>query len=223
MTRAFKESQAVDIDALLQDSYLLVVELQQQASPRQGAELWKHCVGQVEACRNSLIDAGVSQRAINQICYAQCALLDETVMRNANEQSRSVWTSKPLQAHFFSRHQAGEQLYEDMREALAEPAPDLRVLTCYQRVLMLGFLGRYRDESAPEREHLLTVLSEHVEPFAAKGQAPLLVRAGGDGWRRWLGRPWLHLVAATILLAGVWLLLHRMLVDTVATLLPGQV
>lgn len=223
MSGTYGKSQAVDIDALLQDSYLLVVELQQKASPKDGAELWKHCAAQVEHCRNSLIDAGMSQRTINQICYAQCALLDETVMRNAPEQARSVWASKPLQAHFFSRHQAGEQLYEDMREALAEPAPDPRVLTCYQRVLMMGFLGRYRDESEPEREHLLTALSEHVEPFAAVGKAPLLVRAGGGGWRRWLGMPWLHLAAAVVLLAGVWLLLHRMLVDTVATLLPGQV
>jgi len=223
MTRAFGNSTAVDIDALLQDSYLLVVELQQKASAKEGAELWRHCAAQIEHTRNSLTDAGVSPRAIDQVCYAQCALLDETVMRNATEQSHAVWASKPLQAHFFSRHQAGEQLYEDMRAVLAEPAPDLRVLTCYQRVLMLGFLGRYRDEQAPEREQLLSALSEHVEPFATTGEAPLLVRAGGGDWRYWLGMPWLHLAAASILLVGVWLVLHRMLVDTVATLLPGQV
>lgn len=223
MTRAYGNPAAVDIDALLQDSYLLVVELQQKASAKDGAELWKHCVAQVEQTRDSLADAGVSPRAIDQICYAQCALLDETVMRNATEQSHAVWASKPLQAHFFSRHQAGEQLYEDMRAVLAEPTPDLRVLTCYQRVLMLGFLGRYRDEQAPEREQLLGALSEHVEPFAATGKTPVLVDAGGGNWRRWLGMPWLHLAVAAILLAGVWLVLHRMLVDAVATLLPGQV
>ncbi|MED5609075.1 type VI secretion system protein TssL, short form [Pseudomonas sp. JH-2] len=223
MTQAFGKKPLVDIDALLQDSYLLVVELQQKASAKDGAELWKHCAAQVEHSRARLAEAGVSLNAIDRICYAQCALLDETVMRNAGEQSHAVWAAKPLQAHFFNRHQAGEQLYEDMRAALAEPAPDLRVLTCYQRVLMLGFLGRYRDEQAPEREQLLDALSEHVQPFAATGEAPVLVRAGGGGWRRWLGMPWLHLVAAAILLAGVWLVLHRMLVDTVTTLLPGQV
>ncbi|WP_152223632.1 type VI secretion system protein TssL, short form [Pseudomonas sp. SCB32] len=223
MTKTFGKFPAVDIDALLQDSYLLVVELQQKASPKDGTELWKHCAAQVEHCRNSLIDAGMSQRTINQICYAQCALLDETVMRNAPEQARSVWASKPLQAHFFSRHQAGEQLYEDMHEVLVEPAPDERVLTCYQRVLMLGFLGRYRDETAPEREQLLAALSERVKPFAAVGKAPLLIHVGGGGWRHWLGLPWLHLAGAAVLLIGTWLLLHRMLVDTVASLLPGQV
>ncbi|MCY1294177.1 type IV/VI secretion system protein, DotU family [compost metagenome] len=223
MTKVFGKSPTVDIDALLQDSYLLVVELQQKASPKDGEELWKHCVAQVEQCRSSLIDAGVSQRAVNQICYAQCALLDETVLRNASAQTHAVWAAKPLQAHFFSRHQAGEQLYEDMREALAEPAPDLRVLTCYHRVLMLGFLGRYRSETAPEREQLLAALNEHVEPFASAGATPVLVSARGGSWRRWLSRPWLHLATAAVLLVGLWLVLHRVLGDTVTSLLSGQV
>lgn len=223
MSKVFGKSPTVDIDALLQDSYLLVVELQQKAAPKDGEELWKHSVAQVEQCRNSLIDAGVSQRAVNQICYAQCALLDETVLRNASEQAHAVWAAKPLQAHFFSRHQAGEQLYEDMREALAEPAPDLRVLTCYHRVLMLGFLGRYRTETAPEREQLLAALNEHVEPFAAAGATPVLVSARGGSWHHWLSRPWLHLTAAAVLLVGLWLVLHRVLGDTVTSLLSGQV
>ncbi|WP_152227528.1 type VI secretion system protein TssL, short form [Pseudomonas sp. SCB32] len=223
MSKVFGKSPVVDIDALLQNSYLLVVELQQKAVPKDGEELWKHCVVQVEQCRNSLIDAGVSQRAVNQICYTQCALLDETVLRNASEQAHAVWAAKPLQAHFFSRHQAGEQLYEDMREALAEPAPDLRVLTCYHRVLMLGFLGRYRSASAPEREQLLAALNEHVEPFAAAGAMPVLVSAPGGSWRRWLSRPWLHLATAAVLLVGLWWVLHRVLGDTVTSLLSGQV
>jgi len=223
MTKASGKSPIVDIDALLQDSYLLVVELQQKAAPKDGEELWKHCVAQVEQCRNSLIDAGVSQRAVNQIGYAQCALLDETVLRHASTQAHAVWAAKPLQAHFFNRHQAGEQLYEDMREALAEPAPDLRVLTCYQRVLMLGFLGRYRTENAAEREQLLAALGEQVEPFTTAGATPLLVSVRGGSWRRWLSLPWLHLTAAAVLLLGLWLVLHRVLGDTVTSLLPGQV
>ncbi|MCO7515184.1 type VI secretion system protein TssL, short form [Pseudomonas guariconensis] len=223
MTKVFGKPPAVDIDALLQDCYLTVVELQQKALPKDGEALWAHCVAQVEQCRNRLIDAGVSQRAVNRICYAQCALLDEAVLRKASAQTHAVWAAKPLQAHFFSRHQAGEQLYEDMHEALAEPAPDLRVLTCYHRVLMLGFLGRYREENAAQREQLLAALGEHVEPFAAAGATPALVSAGGGNWRRWLSMPWLHVAAAAVLLVGLWWGLHRVLGDTVTSLLQGQV
>nr|WP_275590622.1 DotU family type IV/VI secretion system protein [Pseudomonas sp. DP-17] len=96
----------------------MVVELQQGAMTLDGDALWKHCTAQIEHCRNSLIEAGMSQRGINQICYAQCALLDEMVMRRASRPSYDVWSAKPLQAHFFNRHQAGEQLYEDMRESV---------------------------------------------------------------------------------------------------------
>ncbi len=223
MSKVFGKSPAVDIDALLQDSYLLVVELQNKAAAQDGEELWKLCVAQVEQCRNSLIEADVSQRSVNQICYAQCALLDETVLRNALDRAHAVWAAKPLQAHFFSRHQAGEQLYEDMREALAEPAPDLRVLTCYHRVLLLGFLGRYRTEAAPEREQLLAALGEHVEPFSAAAATPLLVSSGRGSWRRWLSQPWLHVAVAAVLLVGLWLVLRQVLADTVMSLLSGRV
>jgi type VI secretion system protein ImpK len=222
MTKLTAKPAEVAIDALLQDSYLLVVELSQNAVPRSESELWRHCAAQVEGTRNKLIEAGVSQRTINQICYAQCALLDETVMRNSQPALRDEWATQPLQAHFFSRHQAGEQLYEDMREALAEPAPDRRVLTCYQRVLMLGFLGRYETENAPERERLLAALNEQVESFGAGGKGSLLIRGGDSGLRRWLGAPWLHVALAAVLLVGLWLVLNRLLADTVAALLPGH-
>jgi len=221
MTKLLGKPAEVDIDALLQDSYLLVVQLHQKAAPESGNELWEHCSALVESCRNRLIEAGVGQRTINQICYAQCALLDETVMRYSEPAVRQQWSSRPLQAHFFSRHQAGEQLYEDMREALSDPAPDRRVLTCYQRVLMLGFLGRYETPNDPGRERLLVALNEQVEPFGANANAPLLVRGGGGHLRRWLSTRWLHAVVAAILLVGLWLVLQRMLTDTVATLLPG--
>ncbi|MCY1558266.1 hypothetical protein D9M68_951850 [compost metagenome] len=88
---------------------------------------------------------------------------------------------------------------------------------------MLGFLGRHRTETAPERQQLLTALGEHVEAFAAAGATPILVSVRGDSWRRWLSLPWLHLSAAVVLLIGLWMVLHRVLGDTVTSLLSGQV
>lgn len=217
-----KSKSPADIDALLQDTYLLVVELRQGASVQRSLELWKHCTEQVARARQRLEAAGVSQRSVDQISYAQCALLDETVLSHAKDAAHAAWASTPLQAHFFSRHQAGIQLYEDMREALAAPVADQLVLTCYHRVLMLGFQGRYQDSQAPEREHLLNVLSERVEPFALASDAPILVRCSQPGVRRWLGMPWLHMVVAGLLLVALWWGLNHSLVDAVGTLLPGN-
>jgi type VI secretion system protein ImpK len=80
-----------DIDALLQDSYLLVVELREGASARNGRDLWKHCSSQIEHVRQRLEDAGMSEKSINHISYAHCALLDETVLRFASEDARADW------------------------------------------------------------------------------------------------------------------------------------
>ncbi|AYF86232.1 DotU family type IV/VI secretion system protein [Pseudomonas sp. DY-1] len=213
-----------DIDALLQDSYLLVVELREGASARNGRDLWKHCSSQIEHVRQRLEDAGMSEKSINHISYAHCALLDETVLRFASEDARADWAGEPLQAKFFNRHQAGEFLYEDMREVLRESAPDIQVLKVFQRVLMLGFKGRYLNLDHPEREQFLAELNARVAPLAIPHSLTThLGRAGGFHAHRWLRSPLLQTLAVMLLLLGTWWGLNRLLGRVVSSLLPGQV
>ncbi|WET13138.1 MULTISPECIES: type VI secretion system protein TssL, short form [unclassified Pseudomonas] len=214
---------AVDIDALLQDTYLLVVELRQGASVQPGRELGELCVEQVEQTRQRLERAGLSPRSIDHISHAQCALLDEAVLTCADADARTDWASAPLQAKFFNRHQAGEFLYEAMRDVLSEPAPDRHVLTVFQRVLMLGFRGRYRDLSDPEREQLRVALDAQVAPFKVSQHAPTQVGGGelsaGFGWLR---SPLIHLLTVALLLVATWWGLDHLLSDAIASLLPDQ-
>jgi type VI secretion system protein ImpK len=214
---------AVDIDALLQDTYLLVVELRQGASVQPGRELGQLCIEQVEQARQHLERAGLSQRNIDHISHAQCALLDETVLTCADADARAAWASEPLQAKFFNRHQAGEFLYEAMRDVLSEPAPDRHVLTVFQRVLMLGFRGRYRDLSDPGREQLLAALNAQVAPFKVSQRVPTQVAGGelsaGFGWLR---SPLIHLLTVALLLVATWWGLDHLLSDAIASLLPDQ-
>lgn len=121
------DSMVPDLDSLLQDSYLLVVQLRHGASAHNGNALMDLCVEQVEYVRLHLERAGLSKRSIELISHAQCALLDETMLGRATDDAHSRWASESLQAKFFNRHQAGEFLYEEMREVLREPAPDLSV------------------------------------------------------------------------------------------------
>jgi type VI secretion system protein ImpK len=208
----------VDIDVLLQDSYLLVVELRQGASAQNSLDLSPRCAEQIEHVRERLKHAGLSQRSIDHISHAQCALLDETLLSCAKGDAHAKWASEPLQARFFSRHQAGESLYEDMREVLREPAPDPRVLTVFQRVLMLGFQGRYHDVNDPEREQLLAALNAQVAPLelshALSTQADARYRV--SLWR-WLHSPLAHGVAVGLLLLGVWWGLDHLLGGLIAT------
>ncbi|WP_019360606.1 type VI secretion system protein TssL, short form [Pseudomonas asplenii] len=207
----------------MQDSYLLVVALRQGASAQNSTQLRDHCAQQVEAVRQALEKAGMSQRNIEHISYAQCALLDETMLNHAREEAHAKWAGEPLQARFFSRHQAGESLYEDMREVLREPAPDPHVLTVFHRVLMLGFQGCYHDLDDPERERLLAALDAQVVPLTVAHE--LVTRVGIVRRIRLaagLQTPLLHALAVGLLLFATWWGLDQWLGGMVSMLLPAQ-
>ncbi|MGP0011419.1 MULTISPECIES: type VI secretion system protein TssL, short form [unclassified Pseudomonas] len=214
---------AVDIDALLQDSYLLVVELRQGRLVQDSEALRALCVKQIEHVRQQLEQANLGPRSIDHISHAQCALLDETVLGRATGDVHSDWASKPLQAKFFSHHQAGEFLYEDLRDVLREPAPDPLVLMVFQRVLMLGFQGRYRDVNDPQREQLLEALTAQVPPLALNHgfTTQVNIRQGMNPLRGWRS-PLAHFFVVSLLLVGVWWGLDHWLGGLIATLLPGQ-
>src|SRR3989344_3908094 len=213
---------AVDIDALLQDSYLLVVELRQGASTLAGTALWDLCVKQVEHVRQLLQLAGLNPRSIDHISHAQCALLDETVLR-VETQARDAWTKEPLQAKFFNRHQAGEFLYEDMREVLRDPAPDPLVLTVFHRVLMLGFQGRYRDAGDPVREQLLSAFHAQVAPLGISRSLATTVKIGQRlRMRLWPHSPMAHGLLVGMLFVGLWWGLDQLLANLLNSVLPCE-
>lgn len=217
-------TEAVDLDLLLLDSYLLVVELRQGGSARSSDALWDRCAGQIESVRCQLQDAGMSLVSIDLISHAQCALLDETVLSWADSDARAKWTNEPLQARFFSRHQAGVFLYEEMSEVLRQPAPDPAVLTVYHRVLMLGFLGRYRTLEDPERQRMVTALNAHVFPLKINENLPTVVGKRQRMHRlSWVRSPALHALVAILVLAGTWWGLDHLLASLIASLAADQV
>ena len=132
-----KKETDINIDALLRDTFLTVVELRQGTTVRHGMELYRHCQRQVELVRERLKDAGFSRENVEHITYAQCALLDETVLsRSGMDDGQAIWMKNPLQSHFFNTLQAGELLYERMKQVLQEPAPAQAVLTCFHLSLI---------------------------------------------------------------------------------------
>jgi type VI secretion system protein ImpK len=195
------------------------------------ARLTELGASQVAFVRQKLQHAGISQRTIDHISLAQCALLDETVLNCVNDQGHSSWAGEPLQARFFKRHQAGVSLYEDMREVLREPASDPQVLAMFQRVLALGFHGQYSGQNAPERTQLLAALNEQVPPLVLERALPTQRGTGRQGFARgWLRAPLLHALTGGLLLLATWYSMDRQLGVLLQTLLlpllpilPGQV
>ncbi|WP_368751713.1 type VI secretion system protein TssL, short form, partial [Klebsiella oxytoca] len=173
--------QDTNIDALMADAWLTVTELRCGArlADGEGERLWRHCVEHIEKVMAELETAGLSEASRRHILYAWCALLDETAKgREGEDDACIVWYDRPLQAKYFGALDAGDALYERMRQVLHEPAPDVAVLTCFHRVLMLGFKGCYALDE-PVRDQLITRLAERVSPFETDQSQPVLAGISG--------------------------------------------
>jgi type VI secretion system protein ImpK len=218
---------SIDIDALLQDTWLQVISLRHgpQFQEGEGRVLWERCIADVERVQRELKASELDDANCQHILTAQCALLDEAVKGRGVEDDACVqWYDIPLQGHFLGTMDAGDTLCARMGEVLCGPAPEPAVLTCFQRVMMLGFLGSFRTLYDPERQKLVSALSEQVEPFTHPQTHPVLAESrAGRGMNGWL-TSWPALIGLSVLvLAALWWGLDRWLDLTLTTLLPGAV
>lgn len=218
---------SIDIDALLQDIWLQVISLRHgpQFQEGEGRVLWERCVADLERIQSTLKESELDAASVQHILTALCALLDEAVKGRGVEDDACVqWYDIPLQGHFLGTMDAGDTLCDRMRDVLREPAPDNAVLTCFQRVMMLGFLGNFRSVNDPERQKLVKVLSEHVPPFSYPQDLPVLAESrAGWGMGNWLSSWPVRIGLSVLLIAGLWWGLSHWLDQMLATLLPGAV
>lgn len=207
----------LNIDLMLQNTWLLSIELREGAVLQHSQALWQRCVDHLEQDRQQLQAAGSSPRSIELITHAQCVLIDECLMANAPPAAYQQWAGRPLQAHFCQRTDGGTHFYDNLREELASPLADPHVLTCMHRVLLLGFRGVYTQDPAPLREQWLARLAERVPPLSMPRE-PLLIKPNGlADWHGWRS-PTLHVVAAATALLGLWWVLQRDLAMAIAAL-----
>lgn len=172
------EPQKIVIDELLRDSILVVVQLKTKANISSGQKLYESCKQQVIAVRETLHNAQYSQDVIDDISYALCALLDETVLLchkdNPNNQGYDEWLGAPLQVIFFNTHNAGYDLFEKIRSRLKADKKEEIVLSCFDRVLGLGFQGYYLDKPQMEREQLILALREALRESEPEQSQPII-------------------------------------------------
>lgn len=216
-----------DIDALLQNSWLQVISLRHGAKIKdgEGLQLWQRGVSEVEKVQQALKEAGYGAKDCEDVLYAQCALIDEVVKGRGEQDDAYVqWLHMPLQGHFLGTVDAGDMLCDRMRAVLREPAPESAVVTCFQRVMLLGFLGGYRSLNDPEREKLVLALNAQVSPFSGPpAQGVLAEGKAGFGVSGWLSSWPLRIGCSALLLAGAWWSLNHWLSSLVSSLLPGTV
>ncbi len=203
------------IEQIFYPGWLMASQLRGGQEVRDGEGLYRRARRLVQEVRTSLSDAGYSDISRDHMVYALCALLDESVLnRGTTDDGYLTWRRDPLQAHFFGTLNAGEELWECIRNLLKEPAPDTAVLTCMYRTLQLGFVGQYRAQDDERREDVVRALGERVPTFTLAQDAPIVVRASRlRSGRRWY---WLSWVTGAVVLVALWLFLSSTLSGMVA-------
>lgn len=218
---------SIDIDALLQNTWLQVISLRHgpQFQDGEGRLLWERCIADVERVQRELKASELDEASRLHIMTAQCALLDEAVKGRGVEDDACVqWYDIPLQGHFLGTMDAGDTLCDRMWNVLREPAPNHAVLTCFQRVMMLGFLGSFRSLNDPERQKLAAALSGQVVPFSYPQSHPVLAESRpGRGMGSWLASWPARIGLSVIVVAALWWGLDHWLDRTLLTLLPEAV
>jgi len=209
------------IERIFYPGWLLASQLRGGQEVREGEKLYRRACRLVQDARTALTEAGYSDISRDHMVYALCALLDESVLnRGTPDDGYLAWRRDPLQAHFFSTLNAGEELWERIRHLLKETAPDTAVLTCLYRTLQLGFVGQYRAQDDERREDVVRALGERVPAFTLTQDAPIVVRASRlrSGRRGY----WLFWAVGGVVLAALWFFLSSSLTELVSqTVRPG--
>lgn len=215
------ESEQRQIERIFSPGWLMASQLRSGQEVRAGEKLYRRACRLVQEARSALTDAGYSDISRDHMVYALCALLDESVLnRGVTDDGYLTWHRDPLQAHFFGTLNAGEDLWERIRNLLKETAPDTAVLTCMYRTLQLGFVGQYRAQDDERREDIVSVLGERVPPFSLSGDAPIIARASSVRSGRRLY--WISWILGAAALAVLWFFLSSSLTELVSqTVRPG--
>ncbi|WP_436882683.1 type VI secretion system protein TssL, short form [Enterobacter asburiae] len=215
------QSTVAKAEQILYPGWLMVSQIRNGQVAPEGDVLYRRACQLVLQMRRQFDEAGFSESSREQMLFALCALLDESVLRRGNSGDvYQCWHANPLQVHLFSRHDAGKALWEDIRTLLKSPAPDAAVMSCLYRTLQLGFVGQYREQEHERREDVVHALAERVPPFTLSQESPVVVRPsvlrGGRWWY------WLSWGAGIAVLAAMWFVFSALLDSQVAQLLgPG--
>lgn len=198
-----KDTTTHTLDNIFADTWLMACQLQQGAHINNGEELYHHACQHIDNTRQLLTQQGYDERTIEHILYAQCALIDESVMnRKMLDPGYQAWVQSPLQARYFNTLDAGEKFWDRLRGLLTESAPNPEALICFHRVLTLGFVGKFRRIDHPEREQIIAQLNNQLPRYRVTTELPLVIKPKLRFSRRRLY--WLSWLAGAVVIFAMW-------------------
>lgn len=191
------------IDIIFAQTWLMVCQLHQGSAIAHGDDFYRRVCLLIDETRQKLLEHGYPETAIEHMQYAQCALIDESVMnRQHQDDGYNTWVQSPLQARYFNTLEAGDKLWDRLRNILNETTPNPDVLLCFHRVLTLGFVGKFRQKNAPERERIVAQLNVQLPDYLISSDLPLVVKPKLRFSRRRLY--WFGWIGGVLVLAAMW-------------------
>jgi len=213
--------QDITLDHLMLDTWLLVASLKNGTKIENGDTLYQKAIEMINDVKQKLQEQKQSDENIEHITYAQCALLDEAVLdRTEVDSGYNAWVQTPLQVKFFNTMNAGEIIFERIKTVLNQPAPNMMVLTCFQRVLALGYQGRYKHLSQHDLISLTKTLTDKVGIFDFQPQPILINTRHKSPFFRYLKSFYLWIIVSIIFVLCLWIGLNYHLEQLIHQWLP---
>lgn len=202
---SFHEHPSAFMDVLLQDTWLLVLAIRNTSGVKVDKQLYQNCLRQIDLVQEKLRKAGVTNDISGEIKFAHCVFLDEAVMTQKDIDVSFWWHESPLQSRLLMHLRGGEYFYEHIKTLLRAPSPSEAIMTCYHRMLVLGYQGKYRGdegEGNEERLSLMNQLQERLPDYRNKIDTPLFIRNHRPDIRFWQQRPWVIQLAGLLMIVA---------------------
>lgn len=209
------------IRALLRDTALQVSTLNQGGTIRSVPALRERCVELIAEFATALEQRGVPPDVQEDAIYAQCGLLDETILRHLPPGEKHQWDAQPLQVERFGKHDAGDYVFARLGARMRETTPNVDLLESYAVVLALGFMGRFAREGEAKRHALMVSLNALLARLRPGVPQKLIVERGSMRLTDWFHRlsPWTIVSVGCVIAALVYFGWSRALDNQLAALL----
>lgn len=191
---------------LLRETALAATSLAPGATVTDAAAFRDRCRRAIGNFSDALTRRGYPADIRQEAMVAQCGLLDETALRELDEEARSGWGLKPLQVELFRLHDAGERVIDCIEARLREASPNADLLECYSAVLGMGFMGRYARDGEAKRAELIAALNSRLQKLRPAVGQPFMADHAGRHLSDWFYRlsPWAIAGLACVAMVVVW-------------------
>lgn len=212
------QASITQVESVFYPGWLMVSQLRCGQRIENGLALYQHACDLITTARSALVEMGYGVASCDQMLYALCALLDESVLnRTVDDDGYLTWHKDPLQARFFGTLNAGEELWDRIGELLESPITDISVLVCFYWTLQLGFVGRYQGQCNAHRQAVIQALYQRVSqhyPSDITSSATRVSKVGSMRIR--YGLTW---CMSIVVLIALWFVLSSQLAGQVAQLI----